>query len=180
MEERNLRAKRYLQAESILNNLKHKNTKAATGSSKKIRKAKKRPSAHKSSADSVQTPNALLYRNTKGEMKKVEFLVSAPIVKEVEQTADTSSDHVNISEMFLKTYKQLMQSNIINDDFYKSVAYDKDKDSIVLFNENKDDYFEIYNKEGKVIEEHGKKQDLMKPNEFRTLVKEYHLNNLYC
>lgn len=180
MEERNLRPKRYLQAESILNNLKQKNTRTATGGSKKIRKPKKRTPTHKSSTDSSQSPNPLFYRNNKGELKKVEFLIGAPVVSSFVETSEPVGDHVNISEMFLRTYKQLMQSNIINDDFYKSVAYDKDKDAIFLFNQNQDDYFEIYNGKDKEIEDEKKDQELMKPAEFKTLVKEYHLNNLYC
>ena len=155
----------------------------ATGGLKKIRKAKKRTSTHKSSADSSQSPAPLLYRDCKGEIKKVEFVVGIPTTSPlpvVTVATHPNDDHVNISEMFLRTYKQLMQTNIINDDFYKSVTYDKDKESIILFNEDKGDYFEIYNGESKLSQKGNRDQNLMKPAEFKSLVKEYHLNNLYC
>lgn len=180
MEERNLRAKRYLQAESIINNLKHKSTRTATGGSKKIRKIKKRNLTHKSSVDSTQSSNILVYRDSRGELKKVEFVVGVALSVSPEEIKEPVDDHVNISEMFLRTYKQLMQTNIIKDDFYNNVAYDKEKESVFLFNKDKNDYFEIYNGESKASQARENGQDLMKPVEFKTLVKEYQLNNLYC
>lgn len=180
MEDRNLRTRRYLQAESILNNLKHKSIRTGTGGSKKIRKSKKKTSTRKSSQNSVQSVNVLAYKDANGELKRVEFILAPAVQQGTPVAPEPINDHVSISDMFLRTYKQLMQSNIITDNFYGSVAYDKDKNSIFLFNNEQDDYFEIYDGGYNQKDDRAKVQDLMKPAEFKTLVKDYNLNNLYC
>lgn len=182
MKERNLRARRYLQAEHIVNNLKHSSVKPAIAPTKRIRKSRKRASAPASAASSVEPPAYLLYRNDIGELKRVQFVLGQQ--ESDQQAAEEHTNHVdndiNISEMFLRKYRQLLQNNLITEDFYSNVAYDKEREVITLYNDDKDEGFEIYEKAGQVRQENAEVNDIMKEEDFEALVKDYHLNNLYC
>ena len=180
MEPRSLRTRRQLQAESIVNKLTHKSARSATGRSKRLKKPANKPTARKPSFDSAKSEDYLTYRDSKGELKKVRFVIQPTEDHLAGNKDNTRDENINISEMFLRTYKQLVHNKIITDDFYKNAAYDREHDAILLFNEDKDDYFEVYNGDKGVENGKGLGHDLMKPDDFKALVEEYQLNNLYC
>lgn len=180
MKERNLRARRYLQAESIVNNLKNSAAKPAIAPTKKVRKNRKRASPPQSIASSVQAPAALPYRTETGEIRKVQFVIGHAEPQPQPGAPGQPDTDISISEMFLRKYRQLLQNNLVTEDFYTNVAYDKEKELVTLYNEDKEDGFEIYERVGQARDFHGDVNDIMKEEDFELLVKDYQLNNLYC
>ena len=180
MEPESLRTRRNIQAESIVNNLRNKSATAATGRSKRLRKSQKKQLTRKASSESPEAEDYLTYNTRDGDTKKVQFIVSSPESPQDKGKNAGNGEGINISEVFLRTYKQLLHNKIITDNFYNNAVYERDTDSIFLFNDNEEDYFEIYS--GNKAEREGKDLDneLMEPHAFETLVNDYRLNNLYC
>ena len=182
MSERTLRARRFLQAEHIVNNLKQSNSKPSAPTSRRIRKPRKRTPTHRSVAHSAHdSPSSLHYVNEAGHLRFVSFVLEAPekiaISNSGEGTADTE---INISDMFLQKYKQLLQSNLAGQDFYTNVSYDRGRETITLYNDDKEQGFELCERTDGLQEMSPETQEVMKDVEFEGLVKDYQLNNLYC
>ena len=183
MSERNLRARRYLQAEHIVNNLKQSSAKPLMAPTKRIRKPRKRTPPQPPRMADVAPPASLPYIDESGKSKHVIFVIGVQeptLAAESHSGEGTADTDINISEMFLRKYRQLLQSNLISDDFYANVAYDKDKEVLTLYNEDKEQGFEIYEREGKSREYSAEANEVMKEEDFEGLVKGYQLSNLYC
>ena len=180
MQERNLRNKRNLQAENIVNNLKRKSNKVPTQNNKRIKKNKKKSLTRKSSVSSQSSNTLLIFKDSGGRLKRVQFLLNKQSSDSISVKDEPIDSNINISDMFLQTYRKLMKHNTVKDNFYNDVRFNPETNSLFLFNTGAEDYFEIFKGSLIDLETEQQSQNIMKQEDFIDIVKQYNLNNLYC
>ena len=136
------RSRRRLQAEDIVNSLNSKNIKESLPLIKKIKKTNKRNYQHKKN-----TQNRFQnYMNREGEIKRVQFVLKSNLAQS-EKISITNSEEkkeLNLSEMLSKKYHDLIKNQTIDENFYSKLVFDKINKTIILCNDNKEDFLELH------------------------------------
>ena len=115
MDKRGTKSKRTIQAEQILSNLKSRTQESLPTSIKKIKKQKRKQTSSRQSSTSVVNGPVLTYIDQDNQIKNVQFIFKGQRSQLLE-TEQSFEEDIKISEVFLRTYRELLEKNLLSDD----------------------------------------------------------------
>ena len=150
------RNRRRQQAEEIVNSLNSKNIKDIP-LQKKIKKKTKKYSQSSNPVQNAKISsnptNYLKFVNEEGNIKRVQFILKNEDFFENDKISNLEVEEdleLNLSDMLFNKYHALIKNKTVNENFYNKLIFDKGR--ILLCNEDKEDFFELYKKKGNFVE----------------------------